>query len=341
MFTFAKSAFISPSSFRARRQTTNPTAEAAVISAASILLLLSCIKSSTHKERRRRIGAAVWSLNLGSHFCSMKVRVVLLVSSCASAAAFISPKCPLQSQLQSRIAVASAQHKVGLVTRHDRTAAARSTSMVLLQPLKYVVTFTSGIAVSTWVNRRVQRRRERQAVALQKQGGPASPKLFLDTANAHVATATLKAACELDVFSELAAITRRGEQPTAARAAMICKCSDRGMRILLDALVARGFLTKSTASKPAYTYWLTPSSAKYLDKASPSYIADAMGWLASDALSKPIWEGLTNAVRQGGADTASPPIASSEGKDLRWVRFAGSMGGKSGPIGKPLQLHQI
>jgi Dimerisation domain len=271
----------------------------------------------------------------------MKVRVVLLVSSCASAAAFISPKYPLQSQLQSRIAVASAQHKVGLVTRHDRTAVARSTSMVLLQPLKYVVTFTSGIAVSTWVNRRVQRRRERQAVALQKQGGPASPKLFLDTANAHVATATLKAACELDVFSELAAMTRRGEQPTAARAALICKCSDRGMRILLDALVARGFLTKSTASKPAYTYWLTPSSAKYLDKASPSYIADAMGWLASDALSKPIWEGLTNAVRQGGADTASPPIASSEGKDLRWVRFAGSMGGKSGPIGKPFQLHQI
>ena len=263
---------------------------------------------------------------------------MLLVSSCAGAAAFISP-CPLQSQsLQSRIAVATAAQS-RTVARHDRAAVARSTSMVLLQPLKYVVTFTSGIAVSTWVNRRVQRRRERQAIALQKKGGPASPKLFLDTANAHVATATLKAACELDIFSELAAMTRRGEQPTAARAALICKCSDRGMRILLDALVARGFLTKSTASKPAYTYWLTPSSAKYLDKTSPSYIADAMGWLASDALSKPIWEGLTNAVRQGGADTASPPIASGEGKDLRWVRFAGSMGGKSGPIGKGCSNH--
>src|SRR5579872_6906367 len=89
-----------------------------------------------------------------------------------------------------------------------------------------------------------------------------SPELFFDTMNAHVRTAALKGAVQLEVFTAI------GEGNTAANSiAARCKTSERGMRILCDYLVIMGFLTKTGTS-----YRLTPDSQMFLDRHSPAYL---------------------------------------------------------------------
>ncbi|KAG5189455.1 S-adenosyl-L-methionine-dependent methyltransferase [Tribonema minus] len=198
--------------------------------------------------------------------------------------------------------------------------------MVLLPSLRYVLTFTGGIAFSTWVNRRVTKRRAAQA-AINKTPNKevASPKLFIDTANAHMGSAMLKAAVELNVFTAIAAVTRKGEAPpTAARVAEACRCSERGMRILLDVLTAEGFLVKSVSSRPMYTYKLTPSSGKYLDRASPSCLADSVSWFCGDDYVKPLWTGLVDSIVTGSATAATRETA-----EARRLTFARAMGPKT------------
>src|SRR5919202_705229 len=89
-----------------------------------------------------------------------------------------------------------------------------------------------------------------------------SPELFFETMNDYQRTAALKAAIELDLFTAI------GEGAHTAEAlAQRCETSMRGMRILCDYLVVIGFLTKDENR-----YGLTPDSAAFLDRNSPSYI---------------------------------------------------------------------
>src|ERR1700722_7781059 len=87
------------------------------------------------------------------------------------------------------------------------------------------------------------------------------PGMIFDTLNAYQRSVALKAAIELDVFTEVARGSRTAE--TIAEAG---KASRRGIRILCDYLVISGFLAKSGGE-----YSLTVNSATFLDRSSPAY----------------------------------------------------------------------
>ena len=70
-------------------------------------------------------------------------------------------------------------------------------------------------------------------------GAPPSPQLFFETVTAFHKTEALKAAIQLELFTAIG----EGKQ-TAAAIARRCQASERGTRILCDALVIMGFLTE-------------------------------------------------------------------------------------------------
>lgn len=65
-----------------------------------------------------------------------------------------------------------------------------------------------------------------------------SPSLFYNTVNAYQRTAAIKAAIQLDLFTNI------GEGGSAQSLAGKCETSARGIRILCDYLVVIGFLIK-------------------------------------------------------------------------------------------------
>ena len=143
---------------------------------------------------------------------------------------------------------------------------------------------------------------------------PPSPDLFFDVIRRSDDTAVLKTALELEVFTAIG----EGNQ-TAAALAKRCQTSERGMRILCDALVIIGFLAKNDGA-----YTLTQDSALFLDKRSPAYLGSAAGFL-SLPVQRMAFDRLTEAVRKGG--TALGEQGSLEPENPLWVEFARSMAG--------------
>ncbi len=144
-----------------------------------------------------------------------------------------------------------------------------------------------------------------------EQAAP-SPILFFETVNAYQRSAAVKAAVELDVFTAIA----EGNQ-TASAVAEKSGASERGVRILCDYLTVLGFLKKENGA-----YSLTPDSAVFLNKNSPGYMGDAIGFLLSPMLMKG-FETLTDAVRQGG--TVIPEEGTIAPEHPIWVEFARAM----------------
>ncbi|HYG81789.1 MAG TPA: class I SAM-dependent methyltransferase [Pyrinomonadaceae bacterium] len=139
-----------------------------------------------------------------------------------------------------------------------------------------------------------------------------SPILFFETVNAYQRSAAVRAAVELEVFTAI------GEGNQTARAiAERCKASERGVRILCDYLTVIGFLKKENGA-----YSLTQDSAVFLNKHSPAYMGDAIGFLLSPMLVKG-FETLTDAVRKGG--TAIPDEGTIAPEHPVWVEFARAM----------------
>jgi len=141
--------------------------------------------------------------------------------------------------------------------------------------------------------------------------GP-SPALFFQTINAHMRTAALKSAIELDVFS---AIAEGHGSPQAL--AQRCKGSERGLRMLGDYLTVGGFLNKHGDE-----YRLTPDSELFLTTTSPAYLGPVLDFM----LSYPLVEGfkqLTGAVRKGGTVVGDEGTLAPEHPE--WVTFARSM----------------
>ncbi len=140
-----------------------------------------------------------------------------------------------------------------------------------------------------------------------------SPMLFFETINAYQRTAALKAAIELDLFTAIA----EGKH-TAENIALRCQAAVRGIRMLCDYLCIIGFLNKDDGE-----YLLTPDTSVFLNRHSPQYLGDAVGFLTAPAL-RQRWDKLTESVRKGGTaldeeGTVAPdyPI---------WHDFARSMG---------------
>jgi ubiquinone/menaquinone biosynthesis C-methylase UbiE len=151
--------------------------------------------------------------------------------------------------------------------------------------------------------------------------GP-SPALFIQTVNAFQRTAAIRAAVELDLFTAI------GEgHATPAELARRCGASERGVRILCDALAALGFLAKRDAG-----YGLTADSAAFLDRRSPAYLGGITEFMLSPQIVG-AFAGVTDAVRTGG--TAMSAEGTVEANHPVWVDFARGMGGM---MGMPAEL---
>lgn len=141
--------------------------------------------------------------------------------------------------------------------------------------------------------------------------GP-SPALFFDTIGAFQRTEALRAAIELDLFSLVGAGHR-----TAGAIAGACQAAPRGIRILADYLTILGFLRKH-----GDRYELTDDSKAFLDRASPAYLGDAIGFMLSPEM-KECFRQLTGAVRRGGTAVSDEGTVSHD--NPIWVEFARAM----------------
>ena len=138
------------------------------------------------------------------------------------------------------------------------------------------------------------------------------PGLIFETLNAYQRSAALKAAIELDVFSEIA----RGNRDAGSLAQAV-KASDRGIRILCDYLTIGGFLLKEGSE-----YSLTPDSAMFLDRKSPAYFGSTAEFLLDPRLISP-YLNLAQVVRDG--RTTMPEEGTVSHDNPIWVNFAKQM----------------
>jgi ubiquinone/menaquinone biosynthesis C-methylase UbiE len=138
-----------------------------------------------------------------------------------------------------------------------------------------------------------------------------SPELFFNTALGFQRTAALKGAIDLGLFTAI------GEGATSAKAiAERCQASERGTRILCDALTVMGFLTKEGAA-----YALTPDSAVFLDRRSPAYLGSVTAFL-NDTMLMSSHDDMAAVVRKGGTVMAQESVSP---ENPAWVIFARAM----------------
>jgi SAM-dependent methyltransferase len=151
---------------------------------------------------------------------------------------------------------------------------------------------------------------QQRTPTLEPHPGPSPSKLF-ETMTAYQHTAALKAAIELDLFTEIS-----DGHNTVSLLANRINGSDRGVRILCDCLVVIGFLTKIESR-----YGLTADSAVFLDKKSPAYMGSVKNFLASPLMMEG-FKDLATVVRLG-HPLADHPFSGVE--HAIWVEFARSM----------------
>lgn len=150
-----------------------------------------------------------------------------------------------------------------------------------------------------------------------------NPARILETLNAFQQSAALKAAIELDLFTQIA----RGNQTVDALSNAL-SASTRGVRILCDFLVIHGLLNKSGSD-----YSLTPDSAAFLDRSSPAYFGSVTGFLLDPRVTDP-FRSLAEAVRTG--TTTLPGEGTVSDDNPVWVEFARSMVPMMFPAGKQM-----
>jgi len=150
---------------------------------------------------------------------------------------------------------------------------------------------------------------------MQSQGQasvPLTPAVVFENVMAFQRTFALKAAIELDIFRAI------GEGPgDLASIARHAQSSERGTRILCDFLVVAGILQKEDGH-----YRHTPSSAAFLDPASPTCIASISKFLSNSTVHGP-YQHLADIVRAG--RTVLPGEGSVDPENPLWVEFAREM----------------
>lgn len=125
-------------------------------------------------------------------------------------------------------------------------------------------------------------------------GAPPTPERILQYAWGFAATHALGSAVDLDLFSHVA----RGETSPAALAKAV-HGQERPVRMLCDAMVGLGLLTRTGASGPL---GLAPDAATFLVRTSPAYLGDFVAFHAGPLMDG--WRSLTETVRTG-----RPPVA--------------------------------
>lgn len=158
-----------------------------------------------------------------------------------------------------------------------------------------------------------------------KPGPPPNPAAIFEAARGYQDSFILKAGVDLDVFTAIA----QGSH-TTAEIAKAAKASERGMRILCDALTVLGFLVKTGSS-----YSLTPDSAVFLDSRSPAYLGKAFKFLLRPAHLENM-DRLAESVRRGEGGTAHDGLGPD---DPMWVDFARGMAPMMFPPAQAIARH--
>jgi SAM-dependent methyltransferase len=151
----------------------------------------------------------------------------------------------------------------------------------------------------------------------------ANPGFVFETLLAYQRTAALRAAIDVNLFGAIGA----GPADAATLAAR-CSVSERGARILCDYLTTIGVIEKEGS-----VYRHSPTSAVFLDPASPASMASIVGLLGHPDILRP-WEQLTDIVRSG--RTVLPGEGTVEPDNPVWVEFAKTMVPMVAPAITPL-----
>lgn len=150
-----------------------------------------------------------------------------------------------------------------------------------------------------------------------------TPSIVFENLQAYQKSHALQAAIELDIFRAVG--QGPGDVSSIARHA---SASERGIRILCDFLVIQGLLQKKDGR-----YLHTPSSAAFLDPASPACLAPIARFIANRQIRAP-YEQLAEIVRRG--TTVLPGAGTVEPENPAWVVFAESMAPMMAPLAAPL-----
>ncbi len=138
-----------------------------------------------------------------------------------------------------------------------------------------------------------------------------SLELIFETIHGFQRSSAVKAALELDVFTGIA-----GGADTAVKLARHIGASEKGTRILCDALTVYGLLAKDDGR-----YGLTADTALFLTSSSPAYMGSAVEFLLAPPQVEP-FANLAAAVREGGAEPKESVVAPDHPV---WVKFARAM----------------
>ena len=157
----------------------------------------------------------------------------------------------------------------------------------------------------------------------QPHSAAPDPTLVFETLTAHQRTAALLAAIEIGLYRAIG----EGVHDATTLAAR-CNASERGIRILCDYLVVIGLLGKADGK-----FVHTPTTAMFLDPASPTSLAPMARFLGGPALQEPFRQ-LTEIVRTG--RTVLHGQGTVEPENPVWVEFAHSMAPMMAPMAAPL-----
>lgn len=163
-------------------------------------------------------------------------------------------------------------------------------------------------------------------MATQSKPGPSSPNplAIFEAARAYQDSFVVKAGVDLDVFTAIATGSHN-----VAEIAKTTQSSERGIRVLCDALTILGFLTKSGGR-----YSLTPDSATFLDSRSPAYLGRAFKFLLHPSHIENMAR-FAESVRHGGCRETHH----LEPDDAIWVDFARGMAPMMVPPAQAMAAH--
>jgi len=142
-----------------------------------------------------------------------------------------------------------------------------------------------------------------------QQAAPPNPVRIFQTLLGFQQSAALRAAIGFDLFTAIA----EGHTDVASIAKKI-GASEKGTRVLCDAMVIMEFLSKSGSS-----YGLVTESAVFLNKREPSYIGGAANFLVDDMQASGAYNDFTGAVKKGGSVFSDEGTVSYD--NPIWVSF--------------------
>lgn len=143
-------------------------------------------------------------------------------------------------------------------------------------------------------------------------GKEVSPDLIFETITAYQSSFALAACIRLELFTKI-----RTEGSTAAEIASACGTTEKGARVLADAMTVRGFLKKQND-----TYKLTDVAEKFLRKGSETYLGGTVEFMLNPKLMEGFRRIDEAAVRGG---TVIPDEGTLAAEDPVWIDFARGM----------------